>query len=316
MSIKHTVSIRQNGSELIFSIAQLNEADKSTNDISYHIGIISGGNTNMLDLTRDDFCRLYNFLDAYPFLKDASMERTGAYCRTQETDHEIVSLLRQTNKSDVKEAIKKFLKEDLSKSDIDVILGRKEALSKFEQMLHMNTPEPKWQEFFENNDWIFGYGLKYKYLKILQREAHVSDTDLSGQGAVIDDFLMADKFTKLVELKRPDTPLFGSDKYRNGAWQLSDELTNAVNQILAQKAEWELKSQEENYDASGNRITQPTHDPECILIIGNLNNIDGTDKERAVKFRTFELYRRNLRNIEILCYDELYERAKFIIAHE
>ena len=127
---------------------------------------------------------------------------------------------------------------------------------------------------------------------------------------------MADKFTKLVELKRPDTPLFGSDKYRNGAWQLSDELTNAVSQILAQKAEWELKSHGENYDESGNRITQPTHDPECILIIGNLDNIDGSDKERAVKLRTFELYRRNLRNIEILCYDELYERAKFIIAHE
>ena len=316
MSIKHTVSIRQNGIELIFSIAQLNEADKSTNDIAYHIGIISDGNTNMLDLTRDDFCRLYNYLDTYPFLKDSSIERTGAYCRTQESEQEILSLLRQINKSDAKEVIRKFLKENLSKSDIDVILGRKEALSKFEQMLQSGVPEPKWQEFFENNDWIFGYGLKYKYLKILQREAHVSDTDLSGQGAVIDDFLMTDKFTKLVELKRPDTPLFGSDKYRNGAWQLSDELTNAVSQILAQKAEWELKSHGENYDESGNRITQPTHDPECILIIGNLDNIDGSDKERAVKLRTFELYRRNLRNIEILCYDELYERAKFIIAHE
>lgn len=103
MSIKHTVSIRQNGIELIFSIAQLNEADKSTNDISYHIGIISDGNTNMLDLTRDDFCRLYNFLDTYPFLKDSSIERTGAYCRTQESEQEILSLLRQINKSDAKE---------------------------------------------------------------------------------------------------------------------------------------------------------------------------------------------------------------------
>lgn len=316
MSVKHTVSIRQNGIELIFSIAKLNEMDKSIDGISYHIGIISGSDTNIMDLSRDDLCKLYNFLDTYPFIKDSSVTRTGAYCQTHSSEREILSLLQQTNKLEATKVIKKFLQENLSQSDIDVILGRKEALSKFEQMLQEDTSEPKWQEFFEINDWIFGYGLKYKYLKILQREAHVSNSDLSGQGEVVDDFLVADKFTKLVELKRPDTPLFGKDKYRNGAWQLSDELTNAVSQILAQKAEWSIKAQEVNYDVHGNQILQPTYDPECILVIGNLNAVDGSDKEKTIKLRTFELYRRNLRNIEILCYDELFERAKFIIAHE
>lgn len=317
MSTDHSFRLTQNGIEWILTITGLNEADKPTDEISYHLGIFSSTESPiMMTLSRQDLCNLYNFLNTYPFLKDSSLQTTGNYCYSDSNEQMILSLLQQTDKKEATELIKNFIEHNLSKTDVDLILGRKEALKQFGQMLHSDNPEPKWQEFFENNDWIFGYGLRYKYLRILQREAHVSDTDLSGQGAVIEDYLLADKFTKLVELKRPDTPLFGKDKYRNGAWQLSDELTNAVSQILAQKAEWELKSKKANYDAEGNLIKQPTYDPDCILVFGNLNNIEGSDREKEVKLRTFELYRRNLRNIEILCYDELYERAKFIIAHD
>lgn len=317
MSTDHSFRLAQNGIEWILTITGLNEADKPTDEISYHLGIFSSTDSPiMMTLSRQDLCNLYNFLNTYPFLKDSSLQTTGNYCYSDSNEQMILSLLQQTDKKEVTELIRNFIEHNLSKTDVDLILGRKEALKQFEQMLHSNSPESKWQEFFENNDWIFGYGLRYKYLRILQREAHVSDTDLSGQGAVIEDYLLADKFTKLVELKRPDTPLFGKDKYRNGAWQLSDELTNAVSQILAQKAEWELKSKKANYDAKGNLIKQPTYDPDCILVFGKLNDIEGSDREKEVKLRTFELYRRNLRNIEILCYDELYERAKFIIAHD
>ncbi len=52
--------------------------------------------------------------------------------------------------------------------------------------------EKEWQVFFEDNDWIFGHGLKYKFLKIIQSEAHVSKTDLDGKNDVISDFLLSD----------------------------------------------------------------------------------------------------------------------------
>lgn len=48
--------------------------------------------------------------------------------------------------------------------------------------------------------WIFGYGLDYRYMSILQREFHASSTDADGSGSVI-VFLMADKrFTVFVEI--------------------------------------------------------------------------------------------------------------------
>ena len=74
-----------------------------------------------------------------------------------------------------------------------------------------------------------------------------------------------------------------------------------------------MESQLVNYTAAGILLTERTCDPECILIIGTLGDISGTDREKLIKKKTFELYRRNLKNIDIICYDELLERAKFIV---
>lgn len=203
----------------------------------------------------------------------------------------------------------------LTNEDINVLLGRKKSLETFKLELDKATwEETQWQTFFEDNPWIFGYGLNYQYLKILQREAHVSGVDLDGKNEVIGDFLMGTlKFTVLVELKRPDTDLFGSKIERSEMWKLSNDLNSAMSQILAQKAEWQIKSEKEQHDKEGNPIKQKTIDPKTILIIGNSSQYVGETKENRIKAKTFELYRRNSRNIEILTYDELYERADFIV---
>jgi len=52
---------------------------------------------------------------------------------------------------------------------------------------------------------------------------------------------------------------------------------------------------------------------DCILIIGTSEQFSGNNKESEIKSSTFELYRRNMRNIEIILYDELLERAEFIV---
>jgi len=52
------------------------------------------------------------------------------------------------------------------------------------------------------------------------------------------------------------------------------------------------------------------------LIIGNWNEITGcNDKEKLIKEKTFELFRRDSRNVEIITFDELYERANHIVNH-
>ncbi len=51
--------------------------------------------------------------------------------------------------------------------------------------------------------------------------------------------------------------------------------------------------------------------PQGILVVGNTSELDNEDK-----IRSFELYRRNLRNPEIITYDELFARAKFVAKYD
>lgn len=188
---------------------------------------------------------------------------------------------------------------------------------KTENQIKQQGAESAWQHFFEENNWIFGYGLDYRFLSILQREATVSAVDVSGKSEVVSDFLLGcNKFTVLVELKKPETELYGKDKNRSNAWKLSDELTSALSQILEQKASLQVKAESDSsshFDDKGNPIKQKSYDPKAILVIGHSSQFEGEDKEALIKAKTFELFRRDSRNIEIITYDELYERAKFIV---
>lgn len=183
--------------------------------------------------------------------------------------------------------------------------------------VRMDQPEKAWQHFLRHNEWIFGFGLDYRFLGILQDEAVVGSSDVAGRDAPASDFLLgASNFTVLVEVKRPDTPLFGGSRARSGAWRLSTDLTESVSQVLQQKADWQIKAETNatgNYTRDGTLIRQRTSDPKCILIIGDDGAFSGSDAERVVKFRTFELFRRDSRNIDILTYSELYERAAFVV---
>lgn len=186
-----------------------------------------------------------------------------------------------------------------------------------ENKLTDKKPEKVWQFFFKKNEWIFGYGLDYRYLSIIQDEAHLSDTNISGKDGVIGDFLMGcSDFTTLVEIKRPDTELFEASKNRAGSWQLSKDLIYSVSQILEQKASWQVKSQTEQFDLEGNPILQKTIDPKAILLIGRSEQHRGEEQEQKIKAKTFELFCRDSRNIEIITFDQLYNRASFIVEHQ
>lgn len=179
------------------------------------------------------------------------------------------------------------------------------------------TKEEKiWQYFFKKNPWIFGYGLDYKYLDILQNEATVRGADVSGKASdSLDTLAGTTNYTVLVELKKPSTELFQSTENRSNSWRLSSNLFLAVSQILEYKASHIIEWQDESkkFGDDGEKISQKALDPKTVLVIGRDSMFSGTDKEIEIKKKTFELYCRDSRNIKILTYDELYRRAKFIV---
>ncbi|NGP88987.1 Shedu immune nuclease family protein [Fodinibius halophilus] len=184
-----------------------------------------------------------------------------------------------------------------------------------DEEINSQKEEKTWQHFFSKNEWIFGYGLDYRFQGILQKEFHASSTEADGSSAVIGDFLIGDKrFTTFVEIKKPSTPLFGNSKNRSNAWALSNDLIDSVSQILEQKASGQIRlEQKDLHDDKGEPIIQKSYDSKVILIIGNWDKVTyDNPKEKIIKGKTFELYRRDSRNVEIITYDELYNRAKFI----
>lgn len=320
MSIDHSYLIgRDDVNDLVLNISGLDADSRDVSTLSANIFAhctSTGSPKFTCQLNIGHLQSLYQHLSQYSVIRDTASVSTGRFIEIQSNHEEIMRVLEHSDNTSLVLALQHIVSNRLTNTDINTILGRKDALDEYERMYENANDynEIDWQRFFERNEWIFGYGLNYKYLKILQREAHISHTDLNGSNDVITDFLLSDsRFTKIVELKTPTTNLFVNRQNRADSWRLSSELTDAVSQILAQKANWEIESQRSNYTSDGDLIREETHDAECILVIGSISSISGSDREKLIKRKTLELYRRNLKSINILFYDELLERARFIV---
>lgn len=292
-----------------------------------------------MTLTHTTFEKLLNFLKLMTELNLANLNEHRIALRQEkgmrfddETAAKVKSLLLHEDGQKIVEEV--IRNGHLTSRDIVNVGYRKEQLRVFADLLRVegaiadysarhairpNQPEKAWQHFLCTNDWIFGFGLDYRFLGILQTEAHIAVDDTAGKDGAIVDFLTGAKnFTVLVEVKTPATPLFQRNMNRANSWQLSAELVGAVSQVLEQKASWQVKAETKaasNFNHEGSLIQQRTVDPKCILIIGGHEAFQGNDRVRTIKLRTFELFRRDSRNVEILTYDELFERAKFIVGH-
>ena len=249
-----------------------------------------------------------------------------------ETKKKIITLL---SGGDGGEIVRELLRKGLITNQDLVNTGyRKQQLEIFSRLLYKNylpdykiliekpntKDETAWQYFFKSNEWMFGYGLDYRFHGILQKEFHASNTTAAGKDGVIADYLLGDKrFTTFVELKLPTTNLFGSSKNRSNCWALSNKLIDAYSQILEQKASGQIKIEttKELLDDFNHEITQRSFDSRTILIIGSWGEIsDEPVGTKRIKEKTFELFRRDSRNVDIITYDELYERASFIVSNE
>lgn len=303
------------------------------------IKTIDGKDKQRLKLSKFNLQQLKAFLDFINSidLKGISERRIGLADNTLnkldvETKKKLVTLLSGSDGGDV---VRELLEKGLITNQDLVNTGyRKQQLELFRKFLYEDAladykieigkpttkDETAWQHFFEKNQWIFGYGLDYRFQGILQREFHASDTTAAGRNGVISDFLIGDKrFTTFVELKLPNTPLFGPRKHRAKAWMLSMDLIEAYSQILEQKASGQLKieSTKELLDDFNNPISQRAYDSRTILVVGNWDQINSDQPgEKSMKEKTLELFRRDSRNIDIVTFDELYERANFIVKNE
>jgi hypothetical protein len=232
-----------------------------------------------------------------------------------------------------------IVQQKITKSDVVALAYRKEQLKNFFNLLHdQNFFEAKklkwnkkrnedvWQYFFESNKWIFGYGLNFVFNSSLdgkKLEQTIKGADIAGSGKRVDAMLKSRGIINslcLVEIKTHTTPLLKQVKnsYRPATWSASDDLNGGI--IQAQKTSHvSLENIKHKLEITDNQ-DNPTgeiiysYKPKSYIIIGNLNEFL-TEQEfvNKEKYSSFELFRKNILSPEIITFDELYERAKFIV---
>ena len=293
---------------------------------------VSNITTQKISINKFNFAQLKAFL---AFINEIDLkgvtENRLKIFDDQELDSDTIKSVKTLlSKNGGAEIVETLINEGIITSkDIVNTAFRKRGLQIFKKLISENdywkfyatesgqsthSEEKIFQYFFEKNQWIFGYGLDYRYQNILQREVHLSDAELNGSNTVIGDYLLGDKmFTTFIELKKPSTNLFGKSSNRSNSWKLSNDLIDSFSQILEHKASGLLQLEKPQY-INGEPLKQKAFDSKVVLIIGHWNELDESSStlEIEIKKKTLELFRRDSRNVEILTFDELYERATFI----
>ena len=183
--------------------------------------------------------------------------------------------------------------------------------------------EAVWQRFFENNPWVFGYGLNYIFTTGLDSRALEQVTtgyNFTESGKRTDALLRTRGYISslcFVEIKTHKTELLQPKPYRAECWAASDELVGSVAQIqkTVQKAIKGLQARIEMMDDTGDPTGEMVflYQPKAYVVIGSLSRFVTPNGVNESKYSSFELFRRNIVNPEIITFDELYERAKYIV---
>lgn len=198
--------------------------------------------------------------------------------------------------------------EKLAKLRGDIELVTLEALIiRYERMLGENQVEACWQEFFNENPFILNMAFGYPVIKV-RNQASVGGRKLSGDGEKITDFLVKNSLTNntaIFEIKTPQTSMLNRTPFRDGVYTPAAELSGSINQALDQKYQFQkqiaqIKDNTRLYDIESYAV-------HCCLVIGRTP--EGDDQKKS-----FELFRRNSKDVEIVAFDELLEKLKQLSA--
>jgi hypothetical protein len=230
-----------------------------------------------------------------------------------------------------------MLRSAVEAPDVVVLARRREVLDTFHRYLTDDAffdqrkaacakgAEDVWQQLFEENPWLIGSTLAPQFLHSWspeRLEQTVVGHSVAGAGKRPDAFLRtagAISAVVFAEIKHHNTKLLKKE-YRPETWSVADELAGGVAQCHAtvDAAQAHLGEQtalkKDGYTQGYAFLCRP----RSILVAGTLREFLQKGQEggalHEAKYRSFERFRRSLRDPEIVTFDELYERASISLA--
>lgn len=283
----------------------------------------------------ENFWKVINFLQGC-----AGLSTPGDSLQLVAGDQDqLTQLLTGQDRTMVLGAVRTAIGGGLTEEDIRLISNRREQLRRFDRLLTdpdyfqqeesratTRGAEAVWQAFFESNQWIFGYGLNLIACESIddgKLERITTGANIFGGAGKRIDAIMRSKglisSMLFCEIKTHNTELLAKTPYRAGVYQASKELGGGVAQVQksASKAQ-QLISREfltRMYDDDGTPtgVELSTTRPRQVVVMGSLREFTHNGAVNPEKINSFELYRTSIQDVEIITFDELYQRACFIV---
>lgn len=192
------------------------------------------------------------------------------------------------------------------KLDDSVQLSITEALDVWRKN-RANASEEFWQRLLERCPTVLAQSFPTSTIK-LGSKCYVGGKSVNNSGGNIIDFLYTNKTTGnviLIEIKTPKTRLLGKH-YRTNAFAISEDLTGSITQILNYKEQITM----EYHSLVRDSVTPfSTFNPKCILVVGDIE----AELTTSTKIKSFELFRNTLKDVDIISYDELFQKAQDVL---
>lgn len=285
----------------------------------------------VLDLNREQTASLMETLRAaniVPAEGDASVRVDEAVLRRVFEDPKTAHELYAKDPA----RIRALIESDAHGEDVIALRRRRDVVAQMRQWLedddafHRSSSaaggkEHAWQQLLEQNPWILGIGLGGQLLTSWnpkKLEQIVLGHDINGPGKRADGLLRTTGVISsmvFAEIKHHKTDLLATE-YRSGCWRPSAELSGAT--IQAQQtvhmACRKLDEFHQDRSPEGELLQTGTFviRPQSFLIIGSQKELTGQfGGPHCDKVRSFELFRSNTREPNILTFDELLAKAEW-----
>lgn len=168
-----------------------------------------------------------------------------------------------------------------------------------------NPDEEFWQIQFNQNSYVLSQVFSVPVI-FLQDKAYVGGMSIDRKDARFVDYLYSGDVSNeaiLIEIKTPMTKLLGS-RYRN-LYRPSAEVSGTLVQIADYKV-----SLMQNLAAITSTFERKLAalNPRCLIIAGDSER----ELDNVSKRNSFELFRTNLHNVELITYDELFKKIEVL----
>ncbi|HDY6157189.1 TPA: DUF4263 domain-containing protein [Pseudomonas aeruginosa] len=214
---------------------------------------------------------------------------------------------REDHLSKVSEALSASNFVDEIKLDEQVEVSLEEAIGVW-KVNRENSSEEFWQTLLQKCPAVLSQIFPQSMFQ-LGNKCYVGGKSITNSGGNLVDFIYASRLTgniALVEIKTPKTKLPGK-KYRSNAYSISEEMSGSFIQVLNYKDQLMKEYYKLSEGDEGSSFS--AFNPKCLIVIGTLES----ELKDGNQYKSFELFRNSMTNVEIVTYDELFQKAQDIL---